>query len=79
MSSITEAELLQQVQQALGGTADPEGAMSVKELSKATKSVWLADINEFIELSISPFLVKILLLICPNVSPVPSTFADILF
>jgi predicted ArsR family transcriptional regulator len=35
MSSVTEAELLQQVQQALGGTADPEGAMSVKELSKA--------------------------------------------
>ena len=35
MSSITEQELLAQVQKALGGTADPEGAMSVKELSKA--------------------------------------------
>mgnify|MGYP006414547645 FL=1 len=35
MRSITEADLLAQVETALGGTADPEGAMSVKELSRA--------------------------------------------
>lgn len=35
MSSITESELLAQVEKALGGTADPEGAMSVLELTEA--------------------------------------------
>ena len=51
----------------------------VKLDSRATRSVWFALINEFREDSISPFLVKILLLICPNVSPEPSTFTDNLF
>lgn len=34
--SITETELLQQVQAALFEASDPEGAMSVAELSEAT-------------------------------------------
>ena len=54
-------------------------SIDVNDASRATKSVWFAEIKEFILVSISPFFVKILLLICPKVSPVPSVFADILF